>query len=401
MPSPLKAVILTNTFLPTIGGVQYELKWFLDNLDRRLEGDDAVEVHFIYPDDDVESEKFACFRNIFTYRLSFQAPNKLRLFSGIVRLGRLLRKIDPDIIHCYSGLLPEGLWTVLAHRLFRLRAKIVVTSHGSDTVWLPEISYGTRNSPKARRTMKRVARRIDRHVLVGHAMIEHAVDAGSPRSNICVIPNGIPQEGEYDFELELVQDTRSFQGGTGISNSNGGITILSLSSGRPLKNLDALVEGFHLAKSELGDSKLLLGCVGPTANRIEGLVAERELGEQVHFIGEVTGRTKHDYFLTSDVYCLPSHFESFGIVALEAMKFGTAVVATNTGGITDFVEHGKNGLLVSPWDVQGFASALVEMYRNPVLRMRLVANGLDTIMRFSMSRIIDHYISLYEDLVSQ
>ena len=108
---------------------------------------------------------------------------------------------------------------------------------------------------------------------------------------------------------------------------------------------------------------------------------------------------KHAYFRMSDVYCLPSHFEPFGIVALEAMKYGTAVIATNSGGVTDFIRHGTNGLLVAPTDVQGIASSLVTLRRNPSLRMSLAANGLETAKDFSMSRVIDEYMGLYLDVI--
>ena len=230
-------------------------------------------------------------------------------------------------------------------------------------------------------------------------MVKYAVDAGTPESNIRVIPNGIPLADEHNFEEELTKAELSPGSDPIDLNVNDGIIIMSLSSGRKVKNLCALVEAFSLAKPELGDSKLLLACVGPLADGIHRMVEAKKLGQHVRFIGEVTGPIKHQYFLRSDVYCLTSYFESLGIVALEAMKYGTSVVATPVGGITDIVENGKNGLLVLPTDPQGIASALVDLYRNPSLRKMLVANGLETVKRYSISTTIDKYVALYSDVL--
>ena len=398
VPTPLKVAILSSTFLPTIGGVQLELKWLLDSLDRRLDEFGDIDFHFIYPASDGCAEEYAQFRNVTTHRLPLRATNKLEIVAGIVKLGRLLTGIDPDVVHCYGGLLPDGLWAIIAARLFRLKYSVVVTSHGSDVAWLPHISYGMRESRKARALTKWVARRIDRHVQVSEAMIQYAAQAGTPRSIIRVIPNGIPLADEYNFESELpVPCDERTRGGVN-SETKDGFTILSLSSGRRVKKVDALVEAFHMAKRDLGDSKLLLACVGSMAERIRRLVEQRGLNEHVRFIGEVTGPTKHEYFDRSDVYCLTSHFESLGITVLEAMRHETVVVATAVGGVTDIVEDGSNGLLVSPTDPKGIAAAIVNLYRNPSLRKKLVANGIESVKRYSMSRAIDAYLSLYCDL---
>ena len=62
-----RILVVTSTFLPTVGGIQFELKWFLDNLDRRLVRQGDPELHFTYPDQ--ASEPYARFKNIATYDL--------------------------------------------------------------------------------------------------------------------------------------------------------------------------------------------------------------------------------------------------------------------------------------------------------------------------------------------
>ena len=389
--SNLRVLILTSSFLPTVGGLQYELKWFLDNLDRRLGNDERTQAYFVYPNE--RSEPYARFENIATYDLRLRNLRKPTVAGMLMRLGAFLRKTRPDVVHCHS-ILPDGLWVLAASRIFRVRSKVVVTSHGQDIVSLPQWSYGARTR-WARLLNSFVAGRVDMHVLPSEAMIVHARQAGTAKEKTAVIPNGIPVEDDHDFEKDAIvssHDPRSL----GLELSAGdGINILSLSSGREIKNLDALIEAFSRIRHRMGSSKLFLACHGASAERIVRLVGQKGLDPHVLFTGEIVGPVKEKYYRASHIYCNVSHFENFPLSLLEAMKYGAAVVASRVGGIPEFVEDGKNGLLTSPTDVDEIASALLRLYADTDLRKRLVENGLRTVKDHSISRTINEYVSLY------
>lgn len=395
--SRLKVLILTSSFLPTVGGLQYELKWFLDNLDRRLSNDGGTEAYFVYSND--RSEPYACFRNIATFDLGLKDFRKASVGRMIMRLGKFLRKVRPEVVHCH-GILPDGLWVLVASRIFRVRTSIVVTSHGQDIVSLPRWSYGDRTR-RSQFLVKYVANRIAMHVLPSEAMIGHAVRIGTPENNTVVIPHGIPLEDDYDFERDFPTSAPGPGSGRVKMNLGGGFNILSLSSAREIKNLAVLIEAFSRVRDKIADSRLLLACHGPSAERIVRLVGEKGLKQQVVFIGEVVGLAKERYFQASQVYCSVSHFESFGITLLEAMKHGAAVVASRVGGVPEFIEDGKNGLLTSPTDVDEIASALLRIHGDESLRKRLVENGKKTVRGHSISRAIDEHMALYRRLASQ
>lgn len=390
---PIEVLILSSTFLPTVGGLQYELKWFLDNLDRRLRSQERIHVHFVYPNE--ASEPYARFDNISTHDLRLHDLRKQTAARAIVRLGNILKDVDPDVVHCHA-ILPDGLWISLARQLFRSRTKVIATSHGDDIVWLPEISYGRRAAYRSRLLSRYVARRVSAHVLPSRALMDFALDAGVPRNSIAVIPNGIPVGNDYDFEQDAPHSASHDEHDAIPSPQRDGLNILSFSKADAVKNLDALVDAFDLARRDIGDSKLLLTCQGPPAGRIVQLVERKGLREHVIFVGELTGQAKQAYLRASDVYCMTSHFENFPISILEAMKFQAAVVATRVGGIPELVEDERNGLLTSPADVQGIASALVRLYRDSNLRNRLVENASQTVEKYSISRTIEEYLSLYE-----
>lgn len=381
-------MILTTTFLPVVGGLQYFLKWFLDSLDQRLARDANLEVHFAYPN--AEAEEYVQFGHIHTHDLDVGQVGKFKLGGIVVRVGRLLRKIRPQVVHCHS-VSPDGLCVLMASRMFGVQTDVIVTSHGQDLVSIPEMDYGSLRTAKGRLVARQVTRRLSAHVVVSNAMVDRAVAAGTQRNRVEVIHNGVPVRGDPDFEDDGSVD-RSVEM---PPLPDGGIYILSLSSGRRLKNLSGLVEAMAMAGSELGSSKLILACTGPLAGPIEQLVSEKGLSDRIVFCGEITGARKRAYFEASDVYCIPSHFEAFGLVALEAMKLGVAVVATRAGGLADFVQNEYNGLLVEPSDPADIASALVRLYRTPELRVRLTALASETIGQFSISSVVERHLALY------
>ncbi len=385
----LKVSILTSSFLPTVGGLQYELKWFLDNLDRRLDEDGNTQVYFAYPNE--RSTAYTLFKNIRPYDLRLGDLRKPTIARMLMRLGMFLRKTKPNVVHCHS-ILPDGFWVLAASRIFGVRTKVVVTSHGQDIVSLPQWSYGE-HTRSTKSLTRYVTGRIAMHVLPSKAIVEHAMRAGSPQKNMIIIPNGVPLDDDYDFEKDAVFSPPSLHG---MDLSDGeGFNILSLSSGREIKNLDALIEAFSRVRHRMGKSRLLLACHGESSERIVGLVNEKGLDRHVLFIGEIAGPVKEEYFRASQVYCNVSHFENFPISLLEAMKYGSAVVAGRVGGIPEFVEDGKNGLLISPTNVDEIASALLRLYEDESLRSRLVEDGLRTVRKYSISRTIDEHVALY------
>jgi glycosyltransferase involved in cell wall biosynthesis len=79
--------------------------------------------------------------------------------------------------------------------------------------------------------------------------------------------------------------------------------------------------------------------------------------------------------------------EPFGLVPLEAMACGTPVVASPTGGATEFMTNGTNCLTFPPGDVHGLAGALVRLSQDPVLRAHVIGGGLETAGRYTVDRL--------------
>ena len=95
--------------------------------------------------------------------------------------------------------------------------------------------------------------------------------------------------------------------------------------------------------------------------RIQQLVQELGIAAQTTFVGAVSHERLPLFYTAADVCVIPSHYEPFGLVAIEAMACGTPVIASNVGGLKFTVVPGETGLLVSPQDIDGFAIAIEQV----------------------------------------
>jgi glycosyltransferase involved in cell wall biosynthesis len=89
---------------------------------------------------------------------------------------------------------------------------------------------------------------------------------------------------------------------------------------------------------------------------------------RVRFVGEASEAELNQHYADCDVLCVPSRYESFGLIYVEAMMFGKPIVATRVGGIPEVVQHEANGLLVPPEDPQALAAALRTLVESKALR---------------------------------
>ena len=152
--------------------------------------------------------------------------------------------------------------------------------------------------------------------------------------------------------------------------AGGDDTAIVLHVGRlaPEKNIDVLAHSWQAAHERLGQrATFVLAGEGPETRRLlTGLPWVRQLG--------FLDRDKlADVYASADICVLPSRTETCGLVALEAMASGLAVIAADAGGFRESIDHARNGVLVAPDDVTGFAAEMVSLVFQPQHRAELGA----------------------------
>lgn len=151
----------------------------------------------------------------------------------------------------------------------------------------------------------------------------------------------------------------------------------------PVKGLGTLLDA--VARLRDGARALRVLVVGgETDEPLDGHEAELRrragtlgLGDVVAFVGAQPQHALRDFYVAADLTVLPSYYESFGMVALEAMACGSPVVATRVGGLATTVRHGATGLLVPDGDAAALAAGIARVLDDPRLAQRLGRAGMD------------------------
>jgi glycosyltransferase involved in cell wall biosynthesis len=162
------------------------------------------------------------------------------------------------------------------------------------------------------------------------------------------------------------------------------------------KGVDILLEAFGQVVAHVPHARLIIAGEGPESHRLQH--AATRFGPHVAFLGHLGREALERHSDAAWVQAIPSRgAEAFGNSAAEAMMRGTAVVATARGGFTEYVRHGRTGLLVPPGDPEALASAL-----RRVLSDRDYAESLGqagrrfAIAAFDQDRFVDRFVSIYE-----
>jgi len=193
-------------------------------------------------------------------------------------------------------------------------------------------------------------------------------------------------------------NTEMFKPWFNRERQNKPLTVLYVGGLRITKGLDILIRSMSFIVRELDDVKLLIAGEGPMKSYLLKLVNDLKLRANVSFLGHVPRHTLPSLYNKADVFCLPSFYESFGFVVLEAMSCGLPVVASNVGGIRDIVRNGVDGFLVTPGDIDELSEALIRLLLNAELRRRMGSSARGRVVSdFSPEVVARKTVEVYEE----
>jgi len=228
-----------------------------------------------------------------------------------------------------------------------------------------------------------------------HERAAMAEQYGARTEKVAVIPAGVDLRLFQPVDRGMARATLGFHGEI----------LLFVGRIDPVKGLDTLLETLALLRERPSLRLLVVGGAGPDAKQLDADEAHlralaRKLGvaDRVDWLGPVEQERLPLYYSAADVCVIPSRYESFGLVALEALACGATVVASRVGGLPTIVRDGENGLLV-PWRTpEEFASRVERVLDDPILAERLRTAARPTMARFSWAATARRVFDLYHEL---
>ena len=181
----------------------------------------------------------------------------------------------------------------------------------------------------------------------------------------------------------------------------------------PLKGIDTLIQAIRLMAGEgtLCDHQLCLVIIGgdPDASqldmgdemsRLQTLSTEFGLDDFVTFLGRRSQETLPYYYSAAEAVIMPSHYESFGMVALEAMACGTPVVASQVGGLAFLVQDGETGYHINVGDTDALSQSLTTLLEDQLLHEKLSRQAAEFAQDYAWKNIARRVKALYEDVIA-
>jgi 1,2-diacylglycerol 3-alpha-glucosyltransferase len=385
-PSPfMKIVMVTNTYLPHVGGVARSVEAFTEEYRRR--GHDVMVVCPEFegaPDDERSVMRIPALQhfNGSDFSVVLAAPPSLR--AGVEKFG-------PDIVHSHHPFL-LGASAVRLARV--LDVPLVFTHH---TMYERYTHYVPGDSEAMRRFAVNLS--------TNYANLSDAVFAPSQTVG------GILHSRGVHVPIHVVPtgvQLSRFEEGSG----SGMRAVLDIPSeafvvghvGRfaPEKNLAFLGNSVARFLAEYPQAHALFVGGGPSLPVLTEAFASRGVSGRVHFTGVLEGRFLVSAYKAMDVFAFSSVSETQGIVLVEAMAAGVPVVALSAAGVTEVVRDGENGRALSGDDEDAFVAALRWTAERPAAeKAALREAAFQTSRDFSIQAASARALGLYEDLVHQ
>jgi glycosyltransferase involved in cell wall biosynthesis len=379
----MTVAIFASAFYPHVGGVEELVR----QLAREYRTRDIASIVITnrWPRD---LPRYETVDEIPVYRVALRAPEGsntawMTYAASLLAIRRyiahVLRQHHVDLIHvqCVST---NGLYARLAAR--DLRLPLIVTAQGER---LMDASGVYQRSTFMNTVLRGLLRTADGITACSSEVLSDLETYSGQLfgTRAQVIYNGVSIDDFTDASVARYSHPRPY--------------VLALGRLVPQKGFDVLIRAFAAAmEGGRFDHDLLLAGNGAERERLTALVAELELGDRVHLLGAADRPTVVGLYKGCSFFVLPSRYEPLGIVNLEAMAAGKAIIATRVGGVPELVRDQDNGLLVEPQNSAQLAEALLRLAGDEALRSTLAAAGRRFVNDFTWPVIADEYLRFYQ-----
>lgn len=299
----------------------------------------------------------------------------------IPRLWRAFRRYQPDIAHIH--LMHADLYGIPAARLARV--PVVITGRHNDDAF--------RRRTPLRQLNHILWRWVDAGTVISDSVGRFSQEVeGAPASRLHTIPYGLDLHWT-DAERRTMRAEKRAEIGLGSEDQVLGMACRLTEQ----KGVLYAIRAFAQIVADFPTARLVIAGDGPQRVMLGKEAGRLGILDRVCFLG---WRDDARQLLAAfDVFLVPSLWEGFGLVLLEAMAQRLPVIGSTAGAIPEVVVNGETGLLVPPADPDALAGAMAALLRDRLLRLYMGLNGEDRLeTEFSVARMVDKTLALYTDL---
>lgn len=307
----------------------------------------------------------------------------LFLLAQALTAFRLHREYRFDAVHAH-WIVPQGFIAAALSVLVPRFPPLLVTSHGGDL-------YALRG-PMLERLQRWVLRRADAVTVVSEAMRSYCEEKGIAPDDIAVQSMGVDLESKFTpGEVGSPRDGLVFVG-----------RLVEK------KGVSYLIEAMSILASRDKNTKLKIVGDGPLRESLQELARELKVDDRVHFIGSVLNEEVPGYLRAAEISVMPSVVatsgdqEGLGLVAVEALGCGCAVVASDLPAVRDTIIDGKTGLMAEPENANDLAEKIAMLLDDNQLRYRLAKVGRrHALEKFTWSSVGASYTMIIAGMISE
>lgn len=342
--------------------------------------DKGHDVHFITYQQPVRLNVFSA--NIFyhevrvpTYPLFDYPPYEVALASTMVDV---IMNHDLDLLHVHYAI-PHASAAYMAKQIVKKNGRtipVITTLHGTDITLVgrdktyePVVTFSINES--------------DEITAVSNNLREETYKSFPITKDIHVISNFVDV---HRFNKKPIDAFRK------VIAPNDEKVLVHASNFRKVKRVADVMHVFGNVRKEV-NAKLLLVGDGPERPMIEMLARELGVDADVRFLGKQ--EQMEEILAISDLFLLPSEYESFGLAALEAMAARVAVISTNAGGLPEINIHGKTGFMANVGDVEAMSKYAIDILKDEEALNAMKDNAYAQACAFDIQNIIPQYETLY------
>jgi len=341
----MNILMMTNTFLPHVGGVARSVAAFTSRL--RSFGNRIIVVAPEYEEEsDGKEEDVIRIPAIQNFNGSD--------FSAVIPIPGFLeahlQDFKPDIVHSHH---PFLMGSTAVRVATKHKAPLVYTQH---TMFEQYTHYVPMDLPRMKKFVVSLCTgyaNMAEQVIAPSESVADILEERGVKTPIVIVPTGIFID---KFEQGNGQSVRSSENIPDEAFVVGHVGRLA-----PEKNLEFLSEAVAVFLRDEPEAHFLVVGYGPSEKKMRDLFARHHLQNQVHFLGKQDGRNLIDAYHAMDVFAFSSKSETQGLVLTEAMAAGVPAVALDASGVRDVVRNRKNGYLLHDEQVDKFANALMEI----------------------------------------